>query len=241
MLAFFTRIPVRAPEAMDAAAYKKGIKYLPVIGLLIGLPMGAAMLLARWIGAHAAAFLALAAYLLLSGALHVDGMADTADGFAARRDREGTLAVMKDSRIGAFGVLAVCAYVAGMTVFMAQAGAAAAALCPLAGRWAALLCARVNKSATDGLGRWFTDGAKTGHVIAAGAAFAVTALCLTACSWPAALRLFASGAAAALAAALIVRRMAKKLLGVTGDVIGFSIEFSQLVFLLFSLFAVMLY
>lgn len=241
MLAFFTRIPVRAPETMDAALYKQGIKYLPVIGLLIGLPMGAVMLLARWVGAHAAAFLALAAYLLLSGALHVDGMADTVDGFAAHRDREGTLVVMKDSRIGTFGVLAVCAYVAGMIVFLAQAGAAAAALCPLAGRWAALLCARVNTSATDGLGRWFTDGAKTGHVIAAGAVFAVTALCLTAYAWPAALWLFTSGAAAVLAAALTVGRMAKRLGGVTGDVIGFSVEFSQLVFLLFSSFAVMMY
>ncbi len=241
MLAFFTRIPVRVSGEIDAALYQKGIKFLPVIGLLIGLPMGAVMLLAPWIGSLMAAFLAVVFYLLLSGALHVDGMADTVDGFAAHRDREGTLAIMKDSHIGTFGTLAVCVYVAGMTVFIAQAGVMAAALCPLAGRSAALLCARINRSATDGLGRWFVDGVKTLHVIGAVMIFAAAAaLGMFAYEWVFPVLIFTAFLASLAAAALLARRLARKLGGVTGDVVGFSVEFSQLVFLLFSSFAVII-
>lgn len=235
MLAFFTRIPVRAPEAMDEALYRKGIKYLPAVGVLIGIPTGAVMLLAPWIGRFVAAFAALVVYLFLSGGLHVDGMADTVDGFAAHRGRDDTLAIMKDSHIGAFGVLAVCVYTVGMTVCMAQAGFAAAALFPLAGRSAALLCARINKSATNGLGRWFVDGVKTVHAIGAAAVFAAAcALCLLVYEWTFAAALIASFLAALFVTALTAGRMTKKLGGITGDVIGFSIEFCQLVFLLFS-------
>ncbi len=241
MLAFFTRIPVRVSGEMDAARYQKGIKYLPVIGIIIGVPMGLVVLLAPWIGGYVAAFLAVVLYLALSGALHVDGMADTVDGFAAHRDREGTLAIMKDSHIGTFGALAVCVDIVGMTVLIAQAGVMAAALCPLAGRSAALLCARINASATDGLGRWFVDGVKTGHAAGAAALFAAAAaLGLLVYEWLFPALIFASFLAALAVAALAVKRMAGKLGGATGDVIGFSIEFGQLVFLLFSSIAVII-
>lgn len=244
MLAFFTRIPVRAPETIDDALYKKGIKSLFVIGIIIGIPVGAVMLLRDVISAYVAAFAALVIYLFLSGGLHVDGMADTVDGFAAHRDREGTLAIMKDSHIGTFGVLAICAYVVGVTVCMAQAGVAAAGLFPLVGRTAALLCARLNRSATNGLGRWFVDGVKTVHVVWAAAAFAAVAagLCLWQGlqGWTLLAGYAASFLAALLVTVLIAGRMAKKLCGITGDVIGFSVELSQLVFLLFSCIAVII-
>jgi len=239
MLAFFTRIPVRVRGEYGEAEYRKGIKYLPLIGVMHGILMGAAMLLSRWTGVYVSAFLALAAYLGLSGGLHVDGMADTADGFAAQRDREGTLAVMKDSRIGTFGVLAICLYAAGMVVCLAQAGFTAAALCPLSGRTAALLCARINKSATNGMGRWFVDGVKTAHIVFSAALFmAAAASFLLLCRWPYIAALTAAFAAAQGAAAFAVRRMARRLDGVTGDIIGFSIEFAQLVFLVLASLAI---
>ncbi len=244
MLAFFTRIPVRAPETIDEDLYKKGIKFLFIIGIIVGLPVGAVMLLSGVMGAYLSAFAALVIYLVLSGGLHVDGMADTVDGFAAHRDREGTLAIMKDSHIGTFGVLAVCVYVAGMTICMAQAGFVAAALFPLAGRTAGLLCTRTNSSATNGLGRWFVDGVKTAHVVFSGAAFAAIAatLCLWngTQGWPSLAGLVVSLLAALLVTVFVVRGFARKLEGITGDIIGFSMEFSQLVFLLFSSIAVII-
>ena len=241
MLAFFTRIPVRVSGEINAARYQKGIKYLPVIGVLIGLPMGCVLLLAPWIGGYVAAFLAVMSYLFLSGALHIDGMADTVDGFAAHRDREGTLAIMKDSHIGTFGVLAVCVYILGMTIFIARAGVMAAALCPLVGRSAALICARMNESATDGLGRWFVNGVKAAHAAGALALFmALAAAGLLVYEWLFCVLIAVSFLLALAAAAFTVKRMAKKLHGVTGDMVGFSIEFGQLVFLLFSSIAVII-
>ena len=244
MLAFFTRIPVRAPETIEDTLYKKGIKYLFVIGIIIGIPVGAVMLLQDVIGKYLAAFIALVIYLLLSGGLHIDGMSDTVDGFAAQRDREGTLSIMKDSHIGTFGVLAICVYVVGMTVCLAQADVAAAGLFPLAGRTAALLCARLKRSATNGLGRWFVDGVKTVHVAWSVAAFTAIAAVLCLRRGIQGAPMFAGYVAALLGAllvtALIVNRFAKKLGGVTGDVIGFSVELSQLVFLLFSYIAVII-
>ncbi len=239
MLAFFTRIPVRAPGDWDDVQFKKGIKYFFIIGLIVGLPVGAVMLLKMWAGPYLAAFAALVVYLLLSGGLHVDGMADTMDGFAAHRDKEGTLAIMKDSHIGTFGVLAVCLYAIGMTVSLAQTQELAVWLFPLVGRSAALICARLFGSAQpDGLGKSFIDGVKTFNVIVAISVyiFIEVVLCLLTAGlpngWLLCAGLTASFAVAVLSTLLIVSGMAKRLSGITGDLIGFSIEFSQLVFLL---------
>lgn len=237
MLAFFTRIPVRTTGEIDETMYKKGIKYLPVVSLIIGIPVGIVMWLSQWVGAYVAAFIALCVYLLLSGGLHIDGMADTIDGFSAHRDRESTLRIMKDSHIGTFGVLAVCVYVVGMIICMAQAVFVVAVFFPLAGRTTALLCARMNRSATDGLGRWFVDGVTTAHVMIAAVLFmAVSSLSLLFEAWPVFAWLIVSFGMAVLVTVVTVKRLAKKLDGVTGDVIGFSIELSQLIFLLFSSF-----
>lgn len=168
MLSFFTRIPLRIRFEVNSEVYQKGIKYLIIIALIIGAPVGAAFLLKEWLGPYVAAFISLTLYLLITGGLHVDGMADTMDAFGSNRDREKMLAIMKDSRIGTFGVLAICIYVAGMVLLMAQADAAAIVLFPLAGRTAALLCARMfGYARPEGLGKCFVDGAKTSYVLAA--------------------------------------------------------------------------
>jgi cobalamin synthase len=85
------------------------------------------------------------------------------------------------------------------------------------------------------------DGVKTVHVAGAAVLFAVgAALSFIVFEWTLPALIFLSFLAAAIATALVVRRMTRKLGGVTGDVIGFSIEFSQLVFLLFSAIAVII-
>jgi adenosylcobinamide-GDP ribazoletransferase len=237
MLSFFTRIPVKALDSIDEAAYKKGIKHLPVIGLMIGAATGAASLLSAWIGPYLAAFLALLVYLLLTGALHMDGLADTMDAFGARRDREKTLAILKDSHIGTFGAVALVMLAAGDIIALAGAGRAAW-LFPLAGRAAALLIARCFGCARPGgLGQWFVDGVKTNHIIYAAALFAAAAAAASvdyARMAFDAIRFAVFMGAWVLAAVLIlliVRRFAKRIGGVTGDIVGFSIEAAQLVFL----------
>ncbi|MFC4076224.1 adenosylcobinamide-GDP ribazoletransferase [Salinithrix halophila] len=104
-LAFLTRIPV--PVRMDPRDWPKSTVYYPLVGLVIG------VLLVLMNEALSLLFpplvrsvLVTAGWVFLTGGLHLDGLMDTADGLGANKDREQTLAIMKDSRVGAMGVLA---------------------------------------------------------------------------------------------------------------------------------------
>jgi len=106
--AFFTRIPVAPPsccaERLAAAAWA-----FPLIGAGIGGVAALAFLLIRLLGLGdwPAAVLAVLGSIVLTGALHEDGLADTADGLIGGHDREQRLAIMRDSRHGTFGVVAI--------------------------------------------------------------------------------------------------------------------------------------
>ncbi|NLF29710.1 MAG: adenosylcobinamide-GDP ribazoletransferase [Planctomycetes bacterium] len=105
-LRFFTRLPVPGGIEHTARRFAAAVRYYPVVGLILG-----AILAAAWVGlAHlfpqpVAAVLIVALAALLTGALHEDGFADLCDGLGAGGDKARTLAVMRDSRTGAFGAL----------------------------------------------------------------------------------------------------------------------------------------
>jgi adenosylcobinamide-GDP ribazoletransferase len=239
MLSFFTRIPLKPRFEIDGEMFARGIKYLPFIAIIIGVPVGALFALGVWTGPYIAALLSLAAYLLISGGLHVDGLADTMDAMGSRRDRETMLAIMKDSHIGTFGALSVCIYVAGMLLCIAGADWRFAGLFALTGRTAALLNARIFPYARpSGMGRGFVEDVKAGHIVLSAAIYIVlaAALCFDFCTAAFSVRrmlvLCIPFIVSLAAAALVARGIARKLGGVTGDVIGFDIELSQLVYLL---------
>lgn len=83
------------------------VRVWPVVGLLVGALAGLALWLGAQFGLHplAASFLGLAMAALATGALHEDGLADVADGFGGGADKTKKLRIMRDSRIGAFGVM----------------------------------------------------------------------------------------------------------------------------------------
>jgi adenosylcobinamide-GDP ribazoletransferase len=107
-LAFLTRLPVRGASGGDGSLARAAWTF-PIIGALVG-AIGA---LAYWgaasIGLHPfiGGVLAVTATLLVTGALHEDGLADTADGFGARATCERKLEIMRDSRTGTYGVVAL--------------------------------------------------------------------------------------------------------------------------------------
>jgi adenosylcobinamide-GDP ribazoletransferase len=109
-LLFLTRLPLpRLAEGADLTL-APAMRAFALAGALIGLIEGLAFLIADLIGLSMilAALIAVAAGLLATGALHEDGLADMADGFGGGRgDRERILAIMRDSRIGSFGVAAL--------------------------------------------------------------------------------------------------------------------------------------
>ncbi len=105
-ITFLTIVPCRVPEPVTEADVTASAAYYPLVGAgLGGLLLGLAALMHPWPPLLAAAVLAVA-YTVVTGALHLDGLMDTADAMASRRPPSEALAIMKDSRVGALGALA---------------------------------------------------------------------------------------------------------------------------------------
>jgi len=108
-LRFMTIIPVPSSDAANAPDWlSRCAKYFPVVGIGIGLASAVVLLLAdRLWSPVVASLLAVAASIAITGALHEDGLADTADGLGGGASIEKRLAIMKDSRIGTYGTPAL--------------------------------------------------------------------------------------------------------------------------------------
>jgi adenosylcobinamide-GDP ribazoletransferase len=104
---FLTRIP-SPPIAYEADSLARAIKFFPLVGLVIG---SGAALLNRLLIAHMnrslVALVLLTYFVLITGCLHEDGLADAADGFGGGWNREQILIILKDSRIGSYGAIAL--------------------------------------------------------------------------------------------------------------------------------------
>ncbi len=107
-LGFFTRIPVPAAIGQSPELLDRAVRYLPLVGVLVG-AAGAAvtMLTLQILPSSVAVLLGMITTVLLTGAFHEDGLADAADGFGGGWERERVLAIMKDSRLGSYGALAL--------------------------------------------------------------------------------------------------------------------------------------
>lgn len=105
---YFTRIPMPAWVGHDPAQLRGVVRYFPAVGILVG-SGGAAVLWLTALGLPAPlpAILSVAATILLTGALHEDGLADTHDGLGGGATRERALEIMKDPRIGTYGAIAL--------------------------------------------------------------------------------------------------------------------------------------
>lgn len=127
-LMFFTRLPWWKFRRVPADSFKRIVGYWPLAGWVTGGLMAAIYGIALFFHLPVALslLLAFAGRLLLTGALHEDGLADFFDGFGGGRSREQVLTIMKDSHIGTYGVLALVLYVAlwiTSTVSLAQRSA----------------------------------------------------------------------------------------------------------------------
>ncbi len=107
---FLTVIPIRGPERFEPVPM---VAYFPVVGLLLGIGVALLDVIAAQLWPRPVASLLDVLFLvLLTGAFHLDGLGDTADGLYGRRPRETALSIMKDSRVGAMGLVAVVSILA---------------------------------------------------------------------------------------------------------------------------------
>ncbi|MFZ5961566.1 adenosylcobinamide-GDP ribazoletransferase [Thalassococcus sp. BH17M4-6] len=112
-LQFLTRLPVPGDVPFSDDLQTRSAQYYPLVGVVVGLIGGAALWAAAqvWPGAPAL-LLSLAATLLATGALHEDGLADAADGLGGGTTRDRALEIMRDSRIGSYGVVTIAVVLA---------------------------------------------------------------------------------------------------------------------------------
>lgn len=106
---FFTRVPVRLTQPYSDDLLSKSTKYLPLLGLAIG-GVGA---IVYWLACYVfpesvAVLLSMIATILVTGAFHEDGFADVCDAFGGGWTKDKVLEIMKDSRVGAYGMIGMC-------------------------------------------------------------------------------------------------------------------------------------
>ena len=108
---FFTRLPFWKIREVPAECFKHVVPYWPLTGWLTGgIMAGTLWLTGQILPVSLAWIIAIIARLLVTGCLHEDGLADFLDGFGGGTTRERTLAIMKDSHIGSYGVLGLILY-----------------------------------------------------------------------------------------------------------------------------------
>lgn len=232
-LGFLTRLPV-APRDLTPAELGRALGWFPAAGLVLGLAAAGAAHLA---GAREPALVAVgvvALLALLTGGLHLDGVADVADGLAGGRgDPARTLAIMRDSRIGAIGatalVLLLLAKVHAVAAVIRGGAAWPLWLAPIVARWTVVvLVARFPYARAEGLGVAFHRGVRHCDVALA-TALAATAVVVA--GVPAAIAAAAALAVAVALALAIHRRVG----GLTGDAYGAAIELAEVTVLVAAL------
>jgi cobalamin synthase len=225
--ALLTALPVPARLAPSTRGV---LRWAPLVGLVLGgLAAGTAVLFTSWVSPLVGAVLAVAVLALTTRGLHLDGLADTADGLGPLRDRERALQVMHQGDVGPFGVVTV------VLTLLLQVACAAVLLTSEGGwlpLWSAVLVARLAMVRTGLPGVAVAAGSSLGRTVAGtvsrtwwtaamllGTALGTVGALLLAGPGRA-LGVLAAAGAALVAAELVHRRATARLGGTTGDAMG---------------------
>jgi len=229
-VSFLTVLPVA--NADGSPGVRLGRAYFPAVGALVGLAAGGAFVV---VGALATPLLAAAAAVatlcILTGAIHLDGLGDSADGLLGRRDAARRLEVMRDPRLGAYGVTAI-------VVVLLLEWSALAGMSPARGLIALVVAGALSRYATlavialvpyiraSGLGTTASEPRGRGIDLLVGSA---TAALVGLGDWRHAL---VAAVLVALVAWIVVVIARRRIGGATGDVYGATAELCQLAALL---------
>ena len=236
-LGFLTRIPSPRQPHATPELMARSMAFYPLIGSLIGLSLvGIRWILQYLFPLPLADALLLAAWISISGGLHLDGFIDCCDGLLVAKPPEVRLEILRDTAVGAYGImgaiiLMLTKYVA-LTVLPDRNGWAALLLAPVLGRWAMVyVTARYPYARSSGVG-WLCKE----HVSWRELGWAtLTVLVIAIASGP--VLGIAAVVAVGLCATLFARWTMAQIPGLTGDVYGATGELSELVVLLIFIIA----
>lgn len=229
MLIFLTRIPIKSPYKYQEKDLRRGIVFMPLIGLIIGVLLWGLSFLSGSFDTIIISLLVWAVYIWITGALHLDGLADTVDGVFSSSDQGKMLEIMKDSRIGTFGVISIFLLLSFNIILTKELNFIYLLIVPVIGRSCALLaCATGNPARTAGMGKNFikNSGPREGII----AIFFPLLIALTIN-----FKLIIAIVIVEVLTLYMISYFKRKLSGLTGDNLGFIIEISQ-TFFLFSIY-----
>jgi adenosylcobinamide-GDP ribazoletransferase len=219
-LQFLTLIQLRRTVPFDEATLGRSGAFFPLVGFLLGM---AVWVLDRGLFSFLPPALAnvfvVTSFAVLTRGLHLDGVADSADGLWGGADQQRRLAIMKDSRLGTFGALALFGIM--LTKLRALDGlqgierSNALLLSPMLGRWACIIMATLASSAReDGLGALFVRNVHKRELLLASMFTVFTGLCFVGA------KMLLFGVVLAALAVGVTRYCTRRLGGVTGDTLG---------------------
>ena len=225
-LQFLTILPVRIKKGVKNSDFGRSLTFFPVIGLIIGITLA---FLGGISGSMPHLFqsaLILIASIVLTGGLHIDGLADTCDGLYGNRSREKALEIMRDSHVGAMGVLGIVSIlilkftmIAGMPDYLLWRGLI---LMSVFSRYSQVFaCAVSTYARNEGKARHFIEHAGKGSIFIGGAVTLAVFILL------AGFKGFVIFCANLFIIFLFIQYIKKRIGGMTGDTIGAASEISE--------------
>lgn len=232
-ISFYTSIPINLKEEVTTDEFFASMRWIPMVGILVGAVLSGIFWLLRYTPGEIRGLVLAVAYIFLTGGLHIDGFMDSCDGLLSNRPKERVFEIMKDSRVGSFGVLGFVVLFAIYVVFLQYADLWTVFLFPVAGRCAALISASMTSYAKEKkeLGARFVDETLPMHGVVAG-------LFALALAVPASLFHGVAVIVALAATVAVTKWTVWKIGGNTGDTIGMVIEATQAAFLMAAFFLV---
>jgi len=233
-LRFFTRLPVPAWVGHSSEALNRSARYFPAVGLLIGgigalVYLGAAQL---WPPA-AAVLLSMAATIYATGAFHEDGLSDTVDGLGGGWEKLRILEIMKDSRVGSYGVVAMVLALLGKFVLLSALAPALIPFALLAGHALSRFCATVLLTTMDYVRDDLLSKAKPlATRLSPGAMLVALSFVLMALAMLPLEQAIFGAVLAALATFWLAAKFKRWLGGYTGDCLGATQQISEIAFYL---------
>lgn len=229
-LSFFTRIPVGNLKFEDGL-FEKSFKWTTVVGLVIGLIIAIIGYFLRYNSPLIKGFILMFAYIIVTGALHLDGLSDSSDGLFSGRSRDRVIEIMKDSRIGAFGVISLIIIIVGYTIFLGEGSIITLLIFPLVGKTSLHIASKISYYCKDaGMGKAFVEeGSRISSlIIAIIINLAIFALAIFKKEY----LIIVAMIITYILVCFIIKNIERKLDGISGDILGFIAELSQLIFLI---------
>jgi adenosylcobinamide-GDP ribazoletransferase len=237
-VALFTAVPLPgAVPPVDRRAAVRAVRWLPVLGAVLGGTAGLVLVAVDAVsrqpsGRLLGAVLAVAALAGLTRGLHLDGLADTADGLGSRAPAARALEIMRQSDIGPFGVVALIlvllAQIGALYSLTPRAAAGALVLAATAGRLSVLLAAgrRVPAARPDGFGALVAGGVGRPTQVAyvGGVVILAAVVAGWAGGWPSTARAAGALLFGLVAGGVLRRHAVRRLGGMTGDTFGALLE-----------------